>query len=107
MLPHMILTKCLEPGLPCFLLTLERPCHHTITIITQNICWTLVLKLLMARPGICLKDDKAGPSQNNYINSFKEFDVIFLYHFFFFGLFAFLSFLGPHPWHMEVPRLRV
>ena len=27
----------------------------------------------------------------------------FFYFFFFFGLF--LSFLGPHPWHMEVPRL--
>ena len=35
--------------------------------------------------------------------SFSTLDKTF--HFFF--LFIFLVFLGPHPWHMEVPRLGV
>ena len=32
----------------------------------------------------------------------SDFPVLFIY--LFFGLFVFL---GPHPWHMEVPRLGV
>lgn len=32
----------------------------------------------MARLRMYLKYDKAGPIQNNWVNSFKEFDVLFL-----------------------------
>ena len=38
--------------------------------------------------------------QRNYILSYK-----FNKNTFFFELFYFIDFLGPHSWHMEVPRL--
>ena len=38
---------------------------------------------------------------------FPVLNLSFLFFFFFFFFFVFLPFLGPLPWHMEVPRLGV
>ena len=37
----------------------------------------------------------------------SDMDGSLYFPFFFFRLFVFLPFLGPLPWHMEVPRLGV
>lgn len=70
--------------LSSLLLTSERPCHHhrchlTITfVIWNNIYWAPVLDDPVTRLSVGWRYDKAGPSQNNSVNSLKELDVTFL-----------------------------
>ena len=45
--------------------------------------------------------------ESEHQNKFTNANTNSFFHSFFFFFWSFLSFLGPHSWHMDVPRLGV